>query len=599
MTLNERSGTIDLEALRAKYRAARDKRLRPEGIDQYIETVGAFGYFADDPYVTRLERDAVERTVEVAIVGGGFGGILTAVRLKDAGIDDLMIIEKGGDFGGTWYWNRYPGLACDMKSYVYLPLLEETGYMPPRNYASGAEIQGHAHRIADQWRLRENALFQTRVVGARWDEALSRWALETDRGDKILARYLVTAHGPISKPKLPGIKGVDRFKGHTFHTSRWDYGYTGGGPEGGLTGLSDKRVAIIGTGATGVQCVPSLAEHAAQLFVVQRTPSGVDVRREEPTDPAWVASLEPGWQQELLDNFNLLTSGGVAPVDLIDDGWTFLFKKVVGGMAEFANAPDPLAAAMAAAEVADAEKMEEIRARVDEIVRDPKTAAALKPWYRRFCKRPVFHDGYLETFNRPNVTLVDTDGRGVDEITEDGFVVGGEVFAVDCIIFASGFEVGTDYVRRAGYDIVGRGGVSLQQKWARKFATLHGMHVNGFPNLFIHQNAQGALPANFCHGLLEGAKTISAVLQRARATASRVVEASAQAESDWVQHCIDVAGMQTAFFSECTPGYYNLEGQITPSAAQGFGYGLGAAAFFSLMEAWRADGAFRGLTFSD
>jgi cyclohexanone monooxygenase len=599
MTTQGQPATIDLEALRAKYREERDKRLRPDGIDQYFETEGEFGYFADDPYTVRLEREPANHEVEAAIVGGGFGGILTAVRLKDAGVDDVLIIEKGGDFGGTWYWNRYPGLACDMKSYIYLPLLEETGYIPPRNYASGAEIQAQALRIADQWNLRQKALFQTQVVSARWNEADSRWRLETDRGDRISARYLVTAHGPISKPKLPGIKGISRFKGHTFHTSRWDYSYTGGGPDGGLTGLAGKRVAIVGTGATAIQCIPHLAEHAAQLFVVQRTPSGVDVRKEEPTDEEWVKTLEPGWQQKLIDNFNVLTSGGLAPVDLIDDGWTFLFKKVAGNMAQFATEPDPLAAAMAAAEIADAEKMEEIRARVDEIVNDPATASALKPWYRRFCKRPVFHDGYLETFNRPNVTLVDTEGRGVDAITEGGLVVNGTAYPADCIIFASGFEVGTDYVRRAGYDIVGRDGLSLQDKWGRALATLHGMHVHGFPNLFVHQNAQGALPANFCHGLSEGAKSIAAILVHARATKRPVVEASAEAEAAWVKHCGDVAGMLTTFFSECTPGYYNLEGKITPAAAQGFGYGLGAAAFFGLIDAWRTEGTFKGLSFTE
>ncbi|MDR3506435.1 MAG: NAD(P)/FAD-dependent oxidoreductase, partial [Caulobacteraceae bacterium] len=401
-----------------------------------------------------------------------------------------------------------------------------------------------------------------------------------------------------SKPKLPGIKGIPDYKGHTFHTSRWDYGYTGGGPEGGLTGLAGKRVAIIGTGATAIQCIPHLAEHAEHLYVVQRTPSGVDVRQEKPTDEDWARNLEPGWQQKLIDNFNLLTSGGMPPVDLIDDGWTFLFKKIAGGLAEFASAADPMAAAMAAAERADAEKMQEIRARVDAIVKDPDTAAALKPWYRRFCKRPVFHDGYLETFNRPNVTLVDTDGQGVDEITPDGFIVAGQHYPVDCIIFASGFEVGTDYVRRAGYDIVGRDGASLQDRWSHEFATLHGMHVQGFPNLFIHQNAQSALPANFCHGLSEGAKNIAAILTQARAVERPTVEASAEGEAAWVQHCMAVSGMVVGFFSECTPGYYNLEGQITASAAQGFGYGLGAAAFFALMDAWRAKGDFEGLVFS-
>ncbi|WP_293876106.1 MULTISPECIES: NAD(P)/FAD-dependent oxidoreductase [unclassified Sphingomonas] len=588
---------VDLEALRVRYREERDKRLRTDGVDQYIGTGGDFSYFADDPYVARVERAPVVRTCEVAIVGAGFGGILTAVKLKDAGIDDVLMIEKGGDFGGTWYWNRYPGLACDMKSYVYLPLLEETGYMPPRSYASGPEIRAHAERIVDHWSLRGRALFQTLVTRAEWIAESGRWRVSTDRGDVIEARYLVTANGPLSRPKLPGIPGIAGFAGHTFHTSRWDYAYTGGGPGGELTGLKGKRVAIIGTGATGIQCIPHLAAHAERLYVVQRTPSGVDVRREVPTDPAWVASLQPGWQQEWIDNFNALTSGAPAERDLIEDGWTFLFKKIAAAAAS-ASGPDAILQILHAAEVADAEKMEEIRARIDAIVADPATAERLKPWYRRFCKRPVFHDGYLETFNRANVTLLDTDGRGVEAVTETGIRVGGVEYPVDCIVFASGFEVGTDYVRRAGYDIVGRDGLSLQDKWSRRFSTFHGMHVHGFPNLFLHQNAQAALPANFCHGLAEGAKAIAAVVGHARRADRPVVEATQAAEDAWVAHCGEVAANLVPFFEQCTPGYYNLEGKLTQEAAQGFGYGAGAAAFFALKDRWLADGQFDGLVFS-
>lgn len=591
--------SVDLEALRERYRAERDKRLRPDGVEQYIEPSGAFGYFVEDPYVEKIDRDPIRRECEAVIVGGGFGGILTAAKLKDAGIEDFIVIEKGGGFGGTWYWNRYPGIACDMKSYVYLPLLEETAYMPPRNYASGEEIRAHADRIVSQWGLLQHGLFQTGVVAAEWQEDRARWRISTDRGDVIEARWLVTAHGPMSKPKLPGIPGINTFQGHSFHTSRWDYGYTGGSADGGLTGLAGKRVAIIGTGATAIQCVPFLAEHAASLHVIQRTPSGIDARAEQSTDPDWAAGLRPGWHQELMDNFNILTSGGAAEADLIDDGWTFLFTKIQSAAKQAgAGSGDPLTDFLNAAELADAEKMEEIRARVDLVVKDPATAESLKPWYRRFCKRPVFHDGYLETFNRDNVTLIDTQGRGVDEITETGFRIGDTHHAVDCIIFASGFEVGTDFARRAGYDIAGRDGRSLHAVWSEEFATLHGMHVHGFPNLFIHQTAQGALPANFCHGLLESAKSIAAIISHARASGATTAEVTAEAQAEWVEHCKAVSSIQMGFFERCTPGYYNLEGKLTVEAAQGFGYGAGPAVFFRLVDEWRSNGAFAGLTCS-
>ena len=589
--------SIDLDALNRKYREERDKRLRPDGIGQYVEVEGDYAAFIDDPYSERAARAPIRREVEVAIVGAGFGGILTAVRLKEIGVDDVLMIDRAGDFGGTWYWNRYPGLACDMKSYVYLPLLEETGYMPPRTYASGAEIHQHAMRIVDHWGLRDKGLFHTGVTRVEWLDDKGKWKVSTDNGDTILARYLVAANGPISKPKLPGIPGINSFKGHSFLASRWDYAYTGGTPEGGLTGLAGKRVAIIGTGATGIQCIPPVAECAAHLFVVQRTPSGVDVREEQPTDAEWVASLKPGWHREMVENFTDLTSGGAADRDLVNDGWTFLFTRIAAAAAE-ATGEDAMEQIIRAAEIADAEKMNEIRARIDAIVKDPRTAEALKPWYRRFCKRPVFHDGYLETFNRDNVTLIDTDGHGVEAITETGFRVAGVDTPVDCIIYASGFEVGTDFVRRAGYDFLGRGGQSLQEKWAGHFATFHGMHVHGFPNLFIHQNAQAALPANFCHGLAEGAKVIAAAIDHARKLGQPVVEATQEAEDAWVAHCGEVGGNVVPFFDQCTPGYYNLEGKLTQQAAQGFGYGAGASAFFVLMNKWLEHGDFEGLRFS-
>lgn len=591
--------TIDLDALNRKYLEERDKRLRKDGIGQYIETEGAFASYLDDPYSKRIARAPIEREVEAAIIGAGFGGILTAVRLKEIGIEDVLMIDRAGDFGGTWYWNRYPGLACDMKSYVYLPMLEETGYMPPRSYASGTEIWQHACRIVDQWSLRDKGLFHTGVTGVEWIEDRAQWKVSTDQGDTILARYLIAANGPISKPKLPGIPGIASFRGHSFLASRWDYGYTGGTPEGEpMTKLADKRVAIIGTGATGIQCIPPLAEYSEHLIVFQRTPSGVDVRQEQPTDPDWVASLEPGWHQDMVENFTTLTSGGMAAKDLINDGWTFLFTKIAAAAAESSGGDDMMATLVRAADLADAEKMNEIRARIDAIVKDPATAEALKPWYRRFCKRPVFHDGYLETFNRDNVTLVDTDGHGVEAITETGVRIGGVDYPVDCIIFASGFEVGTDFVKRAGYDFLGRDGQSLQAKWAGGLKTFHGLQVHGFPNLFIHQNAQAALPANFCHGLAEGAKTIAAIVDHARKADLPVIEATQEAEDGWVAHCGEVAANLVPFFEQCTPGYYNLEGKLTQEAAQGFGYGAGAHAYFALMQQWVAKGDFDGIVFS-
>ncbi|MGD8418474.1 MAG: NAD(P)/FAD-dependent oxidoreductase, partial [Pseudomonadales bacterium] len=453
---------FDPDALRDKYREERDKRLRPDGNEQYVEVKGEFSHYIDDPYLEEsIEREPLFDEVEVAVIGGGFGGLLAGARLREAGVDSIRMIEKGGDFGGTWYWNRYPGAACDIESYVYLPLLEEVGYMPEKKYSTGKEILWYSQEIARRYGLYRDVLFQTEVTALRWDESSDRWIIETNRGDGMRARFVAMSNGPLNRPKLPGIPGIDTYQGHTFHTSRWDYEYTGGSAEGNLTGLADKTVAIIGTGATAVQCVPHVGESARHLYVFQRTPSSIDERNDRPTDPDWAASLEPGWHQKRMDNFNILVSGGVQEEDLVKDGWTEIIRNLLF-MVKNEDDPDLSPEALAEKmELADFQKMEQIRARVDRIVQDEQVAEALKPYYRQFCKRPCFHDDYLPTFNRPNVTLVNTDGRGVERITANGVVANGVEYAVDCIIFGTGFEVGTGYSRRCGYETYGRGGISL------------------------------------------------------------------------------------------------------------------------------------------
>ncbi len=367
---HEDTQAFDPDALREKYRAERDKRIRPDGNEQYREVVGEFAHYLDDPYVAPLVRDPLTDEVDVVIVGGGFGGLLAGARLRQAGIEDLRIIEKGGDFGGTWYWNRYPGAMCDVESYVYLPLLEELGYVPKEKYTHAPEILAHCAAIGRHFDLYRNACLQTEVTAMRWDEAAARWIIETNRGDAMRARFVVMANGPLHRPKLPAIDGIESFQGHTFHTSRWDYDYTGGDSDGGLTGLAGKRVGIIGTGATAVQCIPHLAEGAEHLYVFQRTPSSIDVRANRDTDPEWAAGLEPGWQKKRMDNFNTLVSGGFAEEDLVNDGWTDIIGKLLIMLRQDASAigdPEALARTM---ELADFEKMEQIRSRVDEIVAD-------------------------------------------------------------------------------------------------------------------------------------------------------------------------------------------------------------------------------------
>ncbi|MEC8619280.1 MAG: NAD(P)/FAD-dependent oxidoreductase, partial [Pseudomonadota bacterium] len=532
--------------------------------------------------------------VDVIVVGGGFGGLLTGARLTEAGMGRIRIIEKGGDFGGTWYWNRYPGAACDVESYVYLPLCEELNFVPKEKYTHAPEILAHSRAIGEKFNLYDHACFQTEVEGMRWSEEDQRWTVTTNRGDSMTAKYVCMANGPLNRPKLPGIKGIDRYQGHTFHTSRWDYAYTGGSPEGNLIGLADKRVGIIGTGATAIQCVPHLARSAKELYVFQRTPSSVDVRANRPTDPEWAASLKPGWQQARMNNFNTLVSGGFADEDLVNDGWTEIIRNLAS-MVNFRGqklSPAEIAEKM---ELADFQKMEQIRNRAEELVNDPATAESLKPYYRQFCKRPCFNDEYLPAFNRPNVHLIDTNGRGIDEITESGIVANGEQFDLDCIIFATGFEVGTDYTRRSGYDLIGRNGISLKDKWSQGISTLHGLQTSGFPNCFIIHTAQAGFTVSFPHAMNEQAKHIAYILNECKKANANVVEVTEEAEQAWVEHIIGMSRLSESYQAECTPGYYNNEGKPNPVSVQNGAYGGGPTRFFKVVEAWREEGSMRGL----
>jgi cyclohexanone monooxygenase len=587
---------FDPAALRARYRAERDRRLRPDGNAQYREIKGQFTRYLDDPYVAPgFTRAPLSDEVEVVVIGGGFGGLLAGARLRKAGVEDIRIIEKGGGFGGTWYWNRYPGAACDIESYIYLPLLEEIGYVPVEKYSRAPEILRHSRAIGEHFDLYRNACFQTEVSELAWDDAAKRWIVRTNRGDAMRARFVVMANGPLHRPKLPGIPGVERFANHSFHTSRWDYGYTGGDSNGGLDRLRDKVVGVIGTGATAVQCVPHLADAAKQLYVFQRTPSSIDVRANRPTDPDWAASLKPGWQQHRMDNFNALVSGGFAEEDLVNDGWTDIIGNLLLLMRKGQSSGQSMQALAETMQLADFQKMEQVRARVDEVVKDRATAEALKPWYNQFCKRPCFHDEYLDAFNRPNVTLIDTEGRGVDEITETAIVANGRAYEVDCLIYATGFEVGTSYTRRSGYEVVGRGGLTLSEKWASGVSTLHGFHARGFPNCFIVSNSQSGFTANFPHMLNEQSKHIAYIVAEAGKRQARTVEASEEAEAAWVQTIVESAIMRQRFQEECTPGYYNNEGQPSALAARNGPYGRGPVAFVKLIEDWREAGTLEGL----
>jgi cyclohexanone monooxygenase len=597
---DERSPAIDKDRLRKKYIEERNKRLRADGNDQYIEVKGQLAHYLDDPYTPVTPREPRTDHVTFAFIGGGFAGLATAARLTEAGIRDVRIVEKGGDFGGTWYWNRYPGAQCDTASMVYMPLLEETGHMPTEKYAHAPEILAHCRRIGTQYGLYDNALFHTQVTDLKWDAARSRWIITTNRGDAFTAQFIGMGTGPLHVPKLPGIPGIESFKGHSFHTSRWDYDYTGGDPLGApMTGLADKRVGIIGTGATSVQCVPHLARAAKELYVFQRTPSSVDVRANAPIDPDWFSSIaSPGWQLRWLENFTANQAGGNPEEDLVQDGWTDLSRRIRAKIQLLPREQRTVPNMRAAFEDSDFEKMEEIRGRVDTIVGDRETAAKLKAWYGQLCKRPCFHDSYLQAFNTPGTHLVDTDGKGVEKITADGIVVAGKEYKLDCIIYASGFEVGTEYRRRSGFDMAGRDGIRLSDHWAEGMRSKHGVHVYGFPNAFFVQPTQGAnLISNVPHNLTDSAKTIAALVKHARDNGFREIEVTREAEDKWVELLLTGVGRMIGG-PDCTPGYYNNEGREPgPAARLNVGHPAGALAYFKYIDEWRNSGRFEGLQF--
>lgn len=590
--------------LRRRYRTERDKRLRPDGIAQYLPPVGRFESLNADPYTPRIERSPLHVEVEVAVVGAGFAGLVTAAALRQAGVSDIRLIDTAGDVGGVWYWNRYPGAMCDTAAMIYLPLLEEAGTVPTAKYVGGREIHAHAQRLARTFGLYEGALFHTAITHMAWDEAGARWTVCTDRGDVLRARFVVMGTGPLSRPKLPGIPGLEQFEGALFHTSRWDYDATGGDASGApMTELADKRVGIIGTGATGVQCVPHLAAAAGELAVFQRTPSSVDVRANQPIDSTWFGSLPSGWQRSWLRNFATLQAGGFADDDFVADGWTDISRRIRDRVLAEVAAGESLDAATIrrAYEECDDEKMDEIRARVDSIVADRTTAEGLKPWYRQLCKRPCFHDEYLSVFNRPNVRLVDTDGLGVERVDEKGVWVGGRHHPLDVLVLASGFETGTALSSRTGFSIAGRAGGLLDDHWADGMRSLHGIHVHGFPNLFVIGHAQGAnLISNITHNYVEVSAAVADVVDHARRAGARVVEPTIDAETAWLDLLESADDTSMLGDPDCTPGYYNNEGAPIGRRERlgAIGHPQGPMGFFEHLDRWRASGRFDGLNFS-
>ncbi len=542
-------------AEQAKYRQFKEAR---RGAADYMAMEGDFAKYLDDVYsAPPIARDALMDECEILVVGAGFAGLLLWHKLHRAGFRDVRFCEKGGDVGGTWYWNRYPGIACDVEAYSYLPLLEEMGYVPSMKFASGFEILEYCQQMAEQFGFYEHCLFHTTVQQTAWDEATGRWTVTTDRGDAMRARFVILANGILTTPKLARIEGMQSFQGEAFHTSRWNY----------HVDLKGNTVGIIGTGATAVQAIPELAKVVKELFVFQRTPSSIDIRDQRATTDAerraWAA--EPGWARARRARFAKISAGRTA-IQANDD-------YLAGRVPDFKERKQH-ERMLSAEELMEKQLdsnfriMDQIRARVDAIVKDPKTAAALKPYYPYGCKRPTFHDEFLPAFNLPHVHLVDTAPTGVRQINAKGVVHDGVEYPLDVLIYATGFQ----WMATSTFNMItGRGGRTLTQKWASEGTkTFLGLHSHGFPNLFIVSGPQGGGGSfNFTDAIDAHGDYVVWMLETMRDRGERIVDVRQEPEDEYAEHCrqVDIA---TAPLRDCI-SYYNGEGGAEPGSLAYYG----------------------------
>ncbi|KAK4945734.1 hypothetical protein LTR10_015082 [Elasticomyces elasticus] len=632
--INDQSAVLDTQAAEAamkvqqKYEEERQKRLRPEGDAQYVDldTSDEFKYYRDDPWLDeRSEKVTISDNehIKYLILGAGCGGLLYGAKLVKSGVpaSEIRIIDSAGGIGGTWYWNRYPGLMCDVESYIYLPLLEDMKYMPKHKYSYGQEIRQYLNSLADKFQLSETAMYRTKINSLLWDDEHHQWkvSMNKERKDQsplelsITTQFIFATSGLLLHPKLPGVTGIETFRGPSFHTSRWMYSVTGGSQsDPTLDKLSDKRVGIIGTGATAIQPVPHLAKYAKHLTIFQRTPSSVDTRGQQETDPKTFSSTvatHPGWWKERNLNMVRHLSDAIKPTDtnLVGDKWSqcHSYRALIGGP----NGPtsmEDIPTFVASLYATDMPRAEEIRRRVDDIVNDKQTAQSLKHWYASWCKRPTFHDDYLPCFNQSNVTLVDTDGKGVDSLAATGAVVAGKEYPLDVLIFSTGFRaplIGGP-ARRADMTVTGRNGKDMDAKYDESVATLHGVITHDFPNFFIPGPFQAAATANQTFAADVLSDHVAYIITQAQAKypgQKVVIEPTREAEEMWAGEILR-RSLNSAGMAGCTPSYLNGEGvmdslpmEVKMKAARWGIWGEGLESYMNVLKQWEDDGKLEGL----
>ncbi len=473
---------------------------------------------------------------DAVIVGAGFAGMYMLHRLRGMGLS-VRLFEAGGGVGGTWYWNRYPGARCDVESmqysYQFSDELQQEWVWSER-YAPQPEILRYANHVAARFDLRRDIQFDTRVYSAIFDEANDRWVLEVGDGERVTATYCVMATGCLSSANTPRFAGVDSFQGETYHTGHWPH-------EG--ADFSGKRVGIIGTGSSAIQSIPIIARQTAHLYVFQRTPNYTIPAHNVPLDPAYQAAVKADYagiraraKQTLpgLD-FKFNTESALASSEE-ERQREFEARWAYGGI-PFMGAFGDLLYDQAANDLA----AEFVRGKIREIVHDPEVAEMLSPRNVIGCKRLCVDTGYWATYNRPNVTLIDVSDKPIEAITPAGIRARGREYAVDAIVFATGFDAMTGALVRI--DIRGTGGQTLKEKWREGPKTYLGLGIAGFPNLFtITGPGSPSVLTNMLPSIEQHVEWVADCIGYLRESGLSRIEARAEAEESWVAHVREVAG---------------------------------------------------------
>ncbi|MBI3245337.1 MAG: NAD(P)/FAD-dependent oxidoreductase [Deltaproteobacteria bacterium] len=465
---------------------------------------------------------------DAVIVGAGFAGMCMLYKLRKLGFT-AKVYEAGSNVGGTWYWNRYPGARCDVPSLQYSYQFSEElqqEWQWTERYSSQPEILRYANHVAERFDLRKDMQFDTRVNSVVLDESANTWAIETDRGNRVTARFCIMATGCLSSKNTPKFSGLEDFQGEWHHTGNW--------PHGGVK-FAGKRVGVIGTGSTGIQAIPMIAREAEHLYVFQRTPQYSVPARNTPLDKEEEARIKANYQAYRAKNNNQpfaqdLEIPAAKTFEVSDTERRHRYEECwdKGGLGMMLAYADSGTDRPANETISDF-----VKDKIRGIVKNPAVAAALMPDHVYACKRPCLDTNYFETYNRPNVTLVDIRGVGIERITPHGVRAKGEEYALDCIVFATGFDAMTGSLNNI--DIRGKGNRALKDKWAEGPRSYLGLSSSGFPNLFtITGPGSPSVLANMIPAIEQHVNWIGDCLEYMRAHKRQTIEATVEAENPWL-----------------------------------------------------------------